>query len=170
MSSMSDAASRLMDVDEAAARGGPTTLYRLYDEMDALLYVGIAGNPGRRFEQHRTDKPWWGDVATIKTRHFKDRVAAMEAERDAIQAEHPLHNIAPGEAVTRDPRDHRRFVVGPPRSGRRRTSSVSRWFTPGRAPGLGSRRGPGNHVSCEDPDRCDCWCHPEPDCGCGCHA
>ena len=71
----------------------PTTLYRLYAADGALLYVGIAGNPGRRFEQHRKDKPWWGDVATTHLQHFPTREEAMAAELEAIRTEHPTHNI-----------------------------------------------------------------------------
>lgn len=71
----------------------PTTLYRLYDERMRLLYVGIAGNPGRRFEQHAGDKPWWGDVAHVRTEHFDTRGDAERAEREAIRDEHPLYNI-----------------------------------------------------------------------------
>lgn len=70
----------------------PTTLYRLQAHDGQLLYIGIAGNPGRRFEQHRHDKAWWGDVATISLTHFDTRADAEAAERDAIRHEHPMHN------------------------------------------------------------------------------
>jgi predicted GIY-YIG superfamily endonuclease len=71
----------------------PTTLYRLFDDDMRLLYVGIAGNPGRRFEQHAIDKPWWGEVAFVRTRHFETRSDALDAERQAIQEENPRHNV-----------------------------------------------------------------------------
>lgn len=71
----------------------PTTLYRLFDQTGVLLYVGIAGNPGRRWEQHRADKPWWGDVATTRLEHFPTREAALSAELDAIRSENPRHNV-----------------------------------------------------------------------------
>lgn len=71
----------------------PTTLYRLYDGDGDLLYVGIAGNPGRRFEQHRKDKPWWRSVAITRLEHFDTREEAMAAELEAIRAENPRHNI-----------------------------------------------------------------------------
>ncbi|MFB4275783.1 GIY-YIG nuclease family protein [Nonomuraea sp. MTCD27] len=72
----------------------PTTLYRLYDTADRLLYVGVAGNPGRRFEQHRAEKPWWGQVARITLEHHPTREAALDAELTAIRTENPRHNIA----------------------------------------------------------------------------
>lgn len=71
----------------------PTTLYRLFDTEGALLYVGIAGNPGRRWEQHRKDKPWWGDVASTRLEHFATREEAAAAELEAIRTEDPRHNI-----------------------------------------------------------------------------
>lgn len=70
-----------------------TSLYRLFAEDGALLYVGIAGNPGRRFEQHRSDKPWWGHVALTTVEHYRSRESAMVAELAAIRSEHPRHNI-----------------------------------------------------------------------------
>lgn len=85
----------------------PTTLYRLYDSNDRLLYVGIAGNPGRRFEQHASDKPWWREVARTDLEHFDSREGAATAERKAISAEGPLHNVAHNncvKVVTRMPR------------------------------------------------------------------
>lgn len=61
-----------------------TTLYRLYDADGGLLYIGIAGNPGRRFEQHAGDKPWWGQVARTELAHYPTRAEALDAERAAI--------------------------------------------------------------------------------------
>lgn len=71
-----------------------TTLYRLHDAAGHLLYVGIGGNPGRRFEQHHGDKPWWGQVAHITLEHHPTRQAALTAELKAIRTENPRHNIA----------------------------------------------------------------------------
>lgn len=71
----------------------PTTLYRLRDTASRLLYVGIAGNPGRRFEQHRKDKLWWGEVARIDLEHHPDRASAATAEMAAIKSEGPAYNI-----------------------------------------------------------------------------
>ena len=73
-----------------------TTLYRFFDADDQLLYVGIAGNPGRRFHQHANGpdgKPWWGQVTRSTMEHFATREAAAAAEVAAIVAERPLHNV-----------------------------------------------------------------------------
>lgn len=71
----------------------PTTLYRLFDHQGNLLYVGIAGNPGRRFAQHSGDKHWWGDVAETTLTHFDTRAEALRAEKRAIRDEHPAYNV-----------------------------------------------------------------------------
>lgn len=81
--------------------GGMTTLYRLFDADDRLLYVGIAGNPGRRFQQHASSKAWWGEVDHVELAHCADREAAGIAERHAIITERPRYNIV-----------HSRVVVG----------------------------------------------------------
>lgn len=70
-----------------------TTLYRLFDQHGRLLYVGISGNPGRRFSQHAGDKHWWGDVADVKLVHYRTRAEAEDAELYAIRSEHPAYNI-----------------------------------------------------------------------------
>ena len=70
-----------------------TTLYRLFDIDDVLLYVGIAGNPGRRFEEHSKTKPWWSLVDHVDLEHYDTRWEAAAAERHAIETEAPLHNI-----------------------------------------------------------------------------
>jgi predicted GIY-YIG superfamily endonuclease len=72
---------------------GHTTLYRLFSKEGVLLYVGIAGNPGRRFEEHHGDKAWWGEVNTSKMEHFSTRELALKAEWEAIRRESPKYNI-----------------------------------------------------------------------------
>lgn len=78
-----------------------TTLYRFFDAEDRLLYIGIAGNPGRRFHEHGKDKDWWPTVVRSTMEHHKTREAALIAERKAILTEHPIYNVVhnhtPGE-------------------------------------------------------------------------
>jgi predicted GIY-YIG superfamily endonuclease len=58
-----------------------------------LLYVGITGSPPQRFRAHSKTKEWWHRISDVKLVHFEDRAALIDAERDAIKSEHPLHNI-----------------------------------------------------------------------------
>lgn len=69
-------------------------LYRFYNKDERLLYVGISLSAATRASQHRTQKPWWPDVARMDVEHLATREAALGAERRAIWAEHPMHNIA----------------------------------------------------------------------------
>lgn len=75
-----------------------TTLYRFFDADSQLLYVGIAGNPGRRFHQHAKEKHWWTQVAASTMQHFNMRVEAERAEELAIRTERPLYNVTHNDA------------------------------------------------------------------------
>lgn len=71
----------------------PTTLYRFFGDRRVLLYVGVGGNPGRRFNQHAKDKLWWPNVVTTTMEHFGTRQEALDAETAAIRSEFPLYNV-----------------------------------------------------------------------------
>lgn len=110
----------------------PTTVYRLRNNTGDLLYVGIAGNPGRRFEQHAGEKPWWGEVAAIDLEHHTSRQAAAAAEMLAIKTERPRYNIVgnrlvadgvPGVAPSLAPDDL--WTFSSRRGGFSRTSRLS---------------------------------------------
>ncbi|GJF06569.1 GIY-YIG nuclease family protein [Pseudonocardia sp. D17] len=77
----------------ATTEDKPHALYRFFDSSERLLYVGITNDPTRRFEQHRSTKPWWTEVATVRIEQHASRSKALAAERAAIVAEHPIHNI-----------------------------------------------------------------------------
>ncbi|MEV8610211.1 GIY-YIG nuclease family protein [Amycolatopsis sp. NPDC051373] len=68
-------------------------LYRMYDETGQLLYVGISIDPGKRMAQHRSDKPWFSQVANITVQPMPSRKAALEAERESIKNERPTFNV-----------------------------------------------------------------------------
>lgn len=70
-----------------------TSLYRLYDVDDVLLYVGIAVDLEQRMSQHAADKPWWGKVERRTVEAYPNRLLAETAEARAIQRERPLHNL-----------------------------------------------------------------------------
>jgi predicted GIY-YIG superfamily endonuclease len=71
----------------------PHALYRFFDAGGQLLYVGISLDPGARWKQHRSDKPWWGEVATVTVEPHETRAAVVQAERAAIIAEKPKYNV-----------------------------------------------------------------------------
>lgn len=68
-------------------------LYRFFNDLDELLYVGITGNPATRFRQHEIEKAWWSQVAHIRLEHFASREQLEDAEIRAIQSENPRYNI-----------------------------------------------------------------------------
>ncbi|MEH0579041.1 GIY-YIG nuclease family protein [Streptomyces sp. B21-108] len=47
-----------MQTTEEASAAERTAVYRLYDEDERLLYVGVASDPRVRFKQHGRDKSW----------------------------------------------------------------------------------------------------------------
>ncbi|WP_169739757.1 GIY-YIG nuclease family protein [Amycolatopsis taiwanensis] len=71
----------------------PQVLYRLYDQFQQLLYVGITMDPVTRFHDHKANKPWWTQIANISLEHFDRREDVEEAEARAILEENPLYNV-----------------------------------------------------------------------------
>lgn len=71
-----------------------TALYRHLDSSGGLLYVGISFSVVRRTGEHRRDRSWWSEVASITLEWFDSREDAIEAERKAIESESPRYNIA----------------------------------------------------------------------------
>lgn len=70
-----------------------TALYRLFDASGALLYVGITGNPQKRFGEHAATKEWWPAVAERRIEWLATRVDAAASEKKAIERELPSWNI-----------------------------------------------------------------------------
>lgn len=73
---------------------GRTALYRHFDGAGELLYVGISLNAVSRLAQHRLEANWFDEIARIDIEWHPTREAAEAAERAAIKAEYPRHNIA----------------------------------------------------------------------------
>lgn len=84
-----------------------TTLYRMYDREQDLLYAGVTLHVPERLGAHRRAKSWWSEVRAIYLTHFDDREAAEVAERAVIASENPRHNMvlrvdpAPGGLIDR---------------------------------------------------------------------
>jgi predicted GIY-YIG superfamily endonuclease len=71
----------------------PHALYRFYDRHGTLLYVGLTLDPSARWATHSKEKPWWLKVTDIRIEHFPDRESVEAAEKRAIRAENPRHNV-----------------------------------------------------------------------------
>ena len=69
-----------------------TILYRFYDTLGQLLYVGITLDPAERFSAHAYSAPWWDRAVRITLERFATRFEASTAETVAINAEAPAYN------------------------------------------------------------------------------
>lgn len=72
-------------------------VYRLYDDEGRLLYVGMTVNPKARLKSWRSvgraAGHWWPQVSDIRWEPHNNKADAANAERAAIGAESPLHNV-----------------------------------------------------------------------------
>lgn len=67
-------------------------LYRLFDAVGELLYVGITNNVKRRLQAHAERQPWWSEVARHTFTSLPDREMLEAAEAIAIRYETPRYN------------------------------------------------------------------------------
>jgi hypothetical protein len=70
-----------------------TALYRYFNDVDRLLYVGVAVELERRHYQHSINSHWWRRVVTRSVEWYDSRDLALAAEMDAIQSERPTENF-----------------------------------------------------------------------------
>lgn len=70
----------------------PITLYRIFDEQDRLLYVGISLSVWQRISTHRQTKVWWRWARRVELEHFRSKREVEQAEVTAIKLERPLYN------------------------------------------------------------------------------
>jgi len=69
------------------------SLYRHFDKDGKLLYVGVSLNVVNRLAQHKNASKWYSEIAKIDIEQFATREAALEAEKNAVIKENPIHNI-----------------------------------------------------------------------------
>lgn len=79
-------------IDPAAPE--TVALYRLFNDVGALLYIGISDTPKRRFQEHKSDKPWASQIDHWTVEWYLDRPRAAAAELQAIVREVPAYNSA----------------------------------------------------------------------------
>jgi hypothetical protein len=67
-------------------------VYRTYDALGRLLYVGVTRNPRQRFAYHRASAAWFGDVASVRMTGPLPRDSARNLERLLILKAGPICN------------------------------------------------------------------------------
>jgi hypothetical protein len=70
-----------------------TPVYRLYGANGELLYIGLSVRLSSRMREHSKSQAWWHSVTRIELEWQLTERAANAAERAAILAENPRHNI-----------------------------------------------------------------------------
>jgi hypothetical protein len=70
-----------------------TSLYRHYNSVGELLYVGISLSALKRLGQHKNASHWFDSISSVKIEHFDNRLSAQKAETEAIVIENPKHNV-----------------------------------------------------------------------------
>lgn len=85
---------------------GSHQLYRLYDENDRLLYVGISHSARFRLMQH-VRKVWWKDVSRKEVEKHPNRKAALQAEKTAVHTERPIWNVQGRPGLTSEEHEYR---------------------------------------------------------------
>lgn len=79
---------------------GRTALYRLFNSLNQLLYIGVARNPDVRWGNHSESKAWWPEVERRTVEWHDTRASAERAELAAIRTEEPLYNVVGTPAAT----------------------------------------------------------------------
>ena len=70
-----------------------TAVYRLYDEQERLLYVGISWNPFRRWAYHQSKTRWFVGTRYAEVEVYLSRRNSLAVEREAIATESPMWNV-----------------------------------------------------------------------------
>ena len=74
-------------------------LYRCFDGRGGLLYVGISFLALARIDQHARLSSWFDEVRTVTVEPHATRDEVEAAERAAILAERPKHNVRANPVV-----------------------------------------------------------------------
>jgi predicted GIY-YIG superfamily endonuclease len=70
-----------------------TYLYRVYDNEQKLIYVGISLSFFSRLQQHKKNSVWFDRMSTVTLTQYTAREEALFAEATAINTENPQMNI-----------------------------------------------------------------------------
>jgi hypothetical protein len=80
------------DMTTPTDRTTPTSVYRYYDDVGALLYVGMTRAGILRNRQHNDDKIWWQWVVSQRVEHFASAEMAHAREIELIRKHLPPFN------------------------------------------------------------------------------
>lgn len=70
-----------------------TSVYRYYDAIGVLIYVGITGRGAARNWEHSRNAEWWSFVARQEVEHHATLRAALDREKRLIQEFRPPFNV-----------------------------------------------------------------------------
>jgi predicted GIY-YIG superfamily endonuclease len=70
-----------------------TYLYRVYDDKQQLIYVGISLSFFSRLQQHKKNSIWFDKMASVTLTSYATREEAIFAEATAISSENPQMNV-----------------------------------------------------------------------------
>ncbi|TFD74713.1 GIY-YIG nuclease family protein [Cryobacterium fucosi] len=78
-------------------------MYQVFDTDERLVYVGIADNFERRWQQHVSMSWWLGEIAVqrIEVWGYRSRFEARLVEAFMINVHHPIYNINKEESSYR---------------------------------------------------------------------
>jgi predicted GIY-YIG superfamily endonuclease len=83
-----------------SAPSGPFWIYRVFNDLGYLIYIGKTNNPRIRFEQHHADKAWCREAARWMIdmmESYATDTEVLAAEASAIRTERPLFNVEHNE-------------------------------------------------------------------------
>jgi hypothetical protein len=89
----------------------PHAVYRIFGDDDRLLYVGRSRWPAERIRQHARRAAWWPHARRHEVTWHPDKDTATVAERRAIQAERPAHNVRIGDYLASERQEMRDQIV-----------------------------------------------------------
>jgi len=70
----------------------PTSLYRYFDRVGLLIYVGITKRGHQRNTEHNMRAEWWPYAARQEVEHLPTRTAALRREAELIRQFRPPFN------------------------------------------------------------------------------
>jgi hypothetical protein len=106
-----------------------TNLYRHFDADGNLLYVGISLSALTRLYAHGK-AAWYNDIKNVTIENYPTKRMALDAEKNAIKTEKPMHNIMHNKEVDPEVLKKRALYHRQRAAARQRALRKSRGATP----------------------------------------